>query len=152
MAAATSLKILLELAEQRTDSAAKELGRLNLHYQEAVKKLNLLVQYRQSYQVHFHAAMERGADHTGWTNFMAFMSKLDAAIAEQRQTVSYTEKKKTIGAAELLGCQRKLKSYSVLVQRQQTQRNLKLLKDEQKLQDEFALNAIYRGSFPPKED
>lgn len=152
MAISSSLKILLDLAQQRTDTAAKELGKLNLHQQEAEKKLNLLLQYRHSYQTHFHAAMEKGAGHVEWTNFMAFMEKLDAAISEQRLAVSLAQKKKAVGTDAFMDCQRKLKSYSTLVQRQQHQENHKQMKYEQKLQDEFALNATHRGPPPHREE
>lgn len=152
MATSSSLKILLDLAQQRADTAAKELGRLNLQQQEAEKKLNLLLQYRHSYQVHFQAAMENGAGHVEWTNFMAFMNKLDAAIAEQRQVVLYAQKKRSVSADAFLSCQRKLKSYATLTQRQQIQEDHAQMRFEQKLQDEFSLNAAHRDSFPPKEN
>lgn len=145
MAVSSSLKILLDLAQQRTDTAAKELGKLNLHQQEAEKKLNLLLQYRQSYQAHFHAAMDKGAGHVEWINFMAFMEKLDAAIAEQRLAVLHAQKKKAAGTDAFMNCQRKLKSYATLTQRQQHLENHKQMKYEQKLQDEFALNAVHRN-------
>ncbi len=152
MAKPSSLKILLNLAQRREDAAAKELGRLSHHQQEAEKKLNLLLQYRHSYQAHFQAATENGAGHVEWTNFMAFMNKLDAAIAEQRQVVLYAQQKRSVGAEDFLVCQRKLKSYATLVQRQQTQENQNQVKHEQKLQDEFALNASQRNSFPSREN
>ena len=152
MATSSSLKILLDLAQQRADAAAKELGRLSHHQQEAEKKLNLLLQYRHSYQAHFQAATENGAGHVEWTNFMAFMNKLDAAVTEQRQVVLYAQKKRSVGAEDFLVCQRKLKSYATLVQRQQAQENQKQMKHEQELQDEFALNALQRDSFPPREN
>lgn len=152
MATSSSLKILLDLAQRRADAAAKELGRLNSHQQEAEKKLNLLLQYRQSYQAHFQAAMEQGADQVGWSNFTAFMNKLDAAVAEQRLAVSYAQKKREICAEEFLSCQRKLKSYDTLVLRQQAALDQKQIKHEQKLQDEFALNALLRSSFSAEND
>jgi len=58
MPTTSSLKLLLDLAQQRTDSAAKKLGKLNLQQQEAEKKLNLLLQYRHSYQSHFQNSTE----------------------------------------------------------------------------------------------
>lgn len=152
MATSSSLKILLDLAQQQADTAAKELGRLNHHQQEAEKKLNLLLQYRHSYQAHFQAATENGSGHVEWTNFKAFIYKLDAAITEQRQIVLYAQKKRSVGAEDFLACQRKMKSYVALAQRQQAQENQKQMKYEQKLQDEFALNALQRDSFPPRED
>ena len=45
-----SLKKLLDLAQKQSDESAKNLGRLNYQHLEAERKLNLLLQYRQSYQ------------------------------------------------------------------------------------------------------
>jgi flagellar FliJ protein len=79
---ASSLKILLGLAQQQTDASARKLGKLNVLQLEAEKKLNLLLQYRHSYQSHFQNTTEQGIDHIEWLNFVAFMNKLDAAITE----------------------------------------------------------------------
>lgn len=147
MPTTSSLKLLLDLAQQRTDSAAKKLGKLNLQQQEAGEKLNLLLQYRHSYQSHFQNSTEKGIDHIEWLNFIAFINKLDAAITEQQQTVLYAQNKRIDGGNEFLSCQRKLKSYDTLSQRQHIEENMKQSKLEQKVQDEFASNSLHRDSF-----
>ncbi|MBS0299006.1 MAG: flagellar export protein FliJ [Proteobacteria bacterium] len=144
MATSSSLKLLLELAQQRADASAKNLGKLNFQQREAEKKLNLLLQYRHSYQSHFQNSTETGMDHIEWLNFMAFMDKLDAAITEQRQAVLHAQNKRMVGNDEFLSHQRKLKSYDTLSQRQQHAENQKQMQQEQKALDEFALNSIYR--------
>ena len=152
MPASSSLKILLNLAQQQTDALAKKLGKLNVLQQEAEKKLNLLLQYRHSYQSHFQNTTEKGIDHIEWLNFVAFMNKLDAAITEQRQAVMYAQNRKMEGGNEFLSSQRKLKSYGTLLQRQQSAENHMRMKYEQKVQDEFALNSSRHNTFPLKED
>ena len=152
MPTTSSLKLLLDLAQQRTDSAAKKLGKLNLQQQEAEKKLNLLMQYRHSYQSHFQNSSAKGIDHIEWLNFIAFINKLDAAITEQQQTVLYAQNKRIEGGNEFLSCQRKLKSYDTLSQRQHIEENQKQSKFEQKMQDEFASNSPHRDSFLHKGD
>jgi len=147
----SSLKLLLDLVQQQTDASAKKLGKLNLQLQEAEKKLNLLLQYRHSYQSHFQNATEKGINHLEWRNFIAFMDKLDAAVNEQQQVVLHAQNKKIEGGNEFLSYQRKLKSYDTLLQRQQDAENQKQMKYEQKLQDEFASNSSRRDSFSPKE-
>lgn len=142
--ATSSLKVLLELAQQQADVSAKNLGKLNAQQQEAEKKLNLLLQYRHSYQSHLQNSTEKGMDHIEWLNFIAFMDKLDAAITEQRQAVLFAQNKRMAGNDEFLSHQRKLKSYDTLSQRQQRAENQKLLQQEQKALDEFALNAFHR--------
>lgn len=144
MATSSSLKVLLELAQQQADASAKNLGRLNAQQQEAEKKLNLLLQYRHNYQSHFQNSTEKGMDHIEWLNFIAFMDKLDAAITEQRQAVLYAQNKRMTGNDEFLSRQRKLKSYDTLSQRQQHAESQKQIQQEQKTLDEFALNSFYR--------
>lgn len=147
----SSLKLLLDLVQQQTDSAAKKLGKLNLQQQEAEKKLNLLLQYRHSYQSHFQKATEKGMDHIEWHNFIAFMNKLDTAVNEQRQAVLHAQNKKIVGGNEFLFYQRKLKSYDTLSQRQHDAENQRQIKSEQKLQDEFASNSSRRNSSLSKD-
>ncbi|PSJ18664.1 flagellar export protein FliJ [Nitrosomonas supralitoralis] len=150
MPTTSSLKILLDLAQLQTDTLARKLGKLNLQQQEAEKKLNLLLQYRHSYQSHLQNSTETGIDHIEWLNFIAFMNKLDAAITEQRQAVLFAQNKKNTGNNEFLFSQKKLKSYDTLSQRKKTEEELIQLKNEQKLQDEFASNSYFRNSHPPK--
>ena len=148
----SSLKLLLELTQQQTDSSAKKLGILNSQQQEAESKLNLLLQYRHSYQSHLQNSIKKGIDHMEWLNFIAFMNKLDVAITEQRQAVLQAQSKRSAGGNEFLSHQRKLKSYDTLLKRQQNAENQRQTKYEQKLQDEFASNAFTRNSFSTKDD
>lgn len=149
---ASSLKLLLELAQQQTDASAKKLGKLSFQQQEAEKKLNLLLQYRHNYQAHLQNSIAQGIDHMEWLNFIAFMNKLDTAINEQHQAVLHAQSTRIAGSNEFLSHQRKLKSYDTLSQRQQNAENQRQTKYEQKLQDEFASNAFSRNSFPKKDN
>lgn len=146
----SSLKLLLELAQQQTDSSAKKLGILNSQQEEAERKLNLLLQYRHSYQSHLQNSIKKGIDYMEWLNFIAFMNKLDVAITEQRQAVLQAQSKRTAGGKEFLSYQRKLKSYETLSKRQQKSENQRQTKYEQKLQDEFASNSFTRSLFSTK--
>ena len=76
-----SLNRLLDLAQTRSDAAARRLGELNSRQQEAEQKLRLLLGYRQNYQARFQEFAKSGIEQTEWQNFLAFMGKLDAAIA-----------------------------------------------------------------------
>ena len=146
----SSLKLLLELTQQKTDSSAKRLGILNSQQQEAERKLNLLLQYRHSYQSHLQNSIKKGIDHMEWLNFIAFMNKLDVAITEQRQAVLQAQSKRTAAGKEFLSHQRKLKSCETLSDRQQKSENQRQTKYEQKLQDEFASNVFIRNLFSTK--
>ncbi len=146
MANSSSLKLLIELAQQQVDTSARKLGQLNYQQQEAEKKLNLLLQYRQSYQLQLQNSIANGIDQIEWRNFNAFLNKLDAAVAEQRQAVLHAKTLTNIANNEFLACQRKLKSYSTLSKRQHMAEILRQNKLEQKLLDEFAINSVWRKS------
>ncbi|MBL8497186.1 flagellar export protein FliJ [Nitrosomonas sp. JL21] len=150
--ATSSILLLLELAQKQTDASAKKLGKLNAIQQEAEKKLQLLVQYRQSYQSYLQDAIAKGVDQAELLNFMAFMTKLDAAIAEQKHALVHAQNNRMAANQEFLASQRKLKSFETLLQRQHMAENKKQLKSEQKLQDEFSANAYHRTSSAPKEN
>ena len=60
MAKQSALDTLLELAQMRTDDAAKRLGALNAQGVDMEAKLALLVQYWQEYSSRFQASMKQG--------------------------------------------------------------------------------------------
>ena len=88
MSVKPSLSTLLDFAQKESDISAKKLGQLASQQQEATEKLHLLLEYRHSYQSRFQDATKNGIDHIEWLNFITFMDKLDAAITEQRNSVS----------------------------------------------------------------
>ncbi len=138
------LKQLIRLAQKQSDQAAKKLGKLNGQYHEAKKKLNLLLQYRQSYQARLQNASQSGIGHNEWGNFIIFINTLDNAISEQRLTVKHAEHNRNIGNNEFQSCQRTLNTYDTLLQRYQQSEQLRQKKVEQKILDEFTTNQFSR--------
>lgn len=137
MSAKPSLNILIDFAQKESDVSAKKLGRLASQQQEAAEKLHLLLEYRHSYQSRFQDAAKNGIDHVEWINFITFMDKLDAAITEQRKTVTTAKANREAGGKEFQSCQRKLKSYNTLSKRYLYIETQQKMKHEQKEQDEF---------------
>ena len=137
---------MMEMEQQKPDDWARNLGQLNSRQQEVEKKLTLVLQYRQNYQLQLQSSIANGIDQIEWRNFNAFLNKLDAAVTEQRQAVLHAKTLTTIANNEFLACQRKLKSYSTLSKRQHMAETLKQNKLEQKLLDEFAINSFWRNS------
>ena len=137
-----SLKMLLDLAQNRSDAAAAELGRLNSREQEAEQKLRLLLGYRQDYQVRFQEFAKNGMDQTEWRNFRAFMVKLDAVIAEQRKVLANSRNSRLAGNNEWRAQQRKLKSYDTLSPRHERAESQRAAKREQREQDEQAIKSF----------
>ena len=137
MATTQSLKALVEFAQQKMDASAKKLGFLNAKQQEAEKKLNLLIDYRRNYQAHFVNTKNNGMNSIEWSNYLAFISKLDAAIVEQRKATISSQKETELVKTEYQDSRRKLKSYNTLLQRIKHNQTIKLEKHKQKLLDEF---------------
>ena len=137
MASTQSLKTLVEFAQQKMDASAKRLGFLNSKQQEAEKKLDLLIDYRRNYQAHFVSTKNNGMNSIEWTNYLAFIGKLDAAIVEQRKATINAQKETELIKTEYQDLRRKLKSYNTLLQRIRHNHAVKLEKHEQKLLDEF---------------
>ena len=141
-----SLKMLLDLARNRSDDAARNLERLNSEEQEAENLLRLLLDYRQDYQIRLQENARNGIDHIEWSNFLAFMAKLDAAIAEQHKAVTIFRNKTQAGRCEWHDQQRKLKSYDTLLQRHAHAESVRVTKREQREQDEQALKSFVHGN------
>jgi flagellar FliJ protein len=140
----STIQKLLDLTQKQSDDSARKLGKLNFQHQEAEKKLNLLLQYRESYQARLQSATQNGIDHIQWQNFITFIKKLDAAISEQKLAVKHAENNRDSGKNEYQSCLRKFNSYDTLSQRYQTIEKLKHKKSEQKELDEFTSNRYSR--------
>ena len=138
MAQPSSLKNLVDLAQKKSDNAAQHLAALNVSEQNAEHKLRLLLSYRDDYYARFQKSAGDGIDQTAWRNFHAFMSKLDAAIAEQRTTVTDSKNGVRAGQGEWQAEQRRLKSFGTLVQRGERAEATRSARREQREQDEHA--------------
>lgn len=147
-----SLQILLDHAQKQSDNAAKKLGQLTSYQQQAEQKLQLLLEYRHSYQSQFQDTAKNGIDQVGWLNFIAFMNKLDTAITEQRRNVMNASNNRTAGGAEFRLRQSKLKSYDTLSRRHLQAEIQQQIKHDQKEQDEYASNIAAHNQFLPKNE
>lgn len=147
-----SLNRLLDLAQTRSDAAARRLGELNSRQQEAEQRLRLLLGYRQNYQARFQEFAKSGIEQTAWQNFLAFMGKLDAAIAEQRQAAANSHTSTQAGRNEWHAQQRKLKSYGTLSQRHARAESRRAAKQEQREQDEQTSKSFAHNKVSPEHD
>lgn len=142
MAQPSTLNKLVDLAQQKTDAAARNLALLNVSTLEAEHKLRLLLTYRDDYYTRFQQAAGNGIDQAAWRNFHAFMAKLDAAIAEQRNAVTDSKRGVQTGQREWQAEQQRLKSYDTLAQRNQRAEATRSARREQREQDEHTTNAF----------
>ena len=144
MAKRSALDTLLELAQTRTDDAAKHLGALNAQGMSMEAKLALLVQYWQEYSARFQASIQQGISASDWGNYQQFLNKLDAAVVQQRELLAAMQQRVEVSRIAWQSARRTLKSYDTLAQRQMKAELLRLSRHEQKETDEYVVNAAAR--------
>lgn len=142
MARPSTLNKLVDLAQQKTDAAARNLALLNVSTLEAEHKLRLLLTYRDDYYTRFQQSAGNGVEQSAWRNFHAFMAKLDAAIAEQRNAVMDSKRGVQTGQREWQAEQQRLKSFDTLAQRSQRAEATRNARQDQREQDEYATKAF----------
>jgi flagellar FliJ protein len=140
----SALDTLLELAQTRTDDAARRLGALNTQGVDMETKLALLTEYWNEYSARFQISMQQGITAADWRNYQEFLNKLDDAIVQQREVLAATRQRVEAGQVAWQSAKRTLKSYDTLAQRQAGAEMLRMARHEQKETDERASNATAR--------
>lgn len=132
------LQSLLDLSQLRLDEATRKLGELISGQQEASKRLELIMQYREEYQSRFVATAQTGIGLDAWQNYRAFLDRLDAAVVQARELVAASERRTAAGQQEWLSKRGRLKAFDTLSQRHQSRVMHADLKQEQKGVDEHS--------------
>lgn len=138
------LQPLLDLAQTRTDDAARKLGELISSERSLEQKLTQLEDYRQEYHDRFMQAVRDGIGPDAWRNFTAFIGRLDEAITAQRMIVEQSRQQTAQGQQSWLAQRNRLKAFDTLSQRHQAGVARSEAKQEQKLTDEHAARRVSR--------
>jgi len=133
-----SLQTVLELMQDRTDEATRNLARLIASEKDAKARLDMLQKYRDEYATRFRESAQRGLSQREWHNFQQFLLRLDDAIETQRKTVATQVKNTAAGQLQWQQQRKKLKAFDTLSDRHFASEYARENKREQKLQDEFA--------------
>jgi flagellar FliJ protein len=141
----SALDTLMELAQLRTDEAARRLGAVNAQGLDMEAKLGVLIQYRSEYLARFQASMQQGITASDWRNYQDFLDKLDAAIAQQREMVALVRQRVEASEVAWQSARRTLKSYGTLAQRQARAQEQRTARHEQKETDEHASALVRSG-------
>ncbi|MBK6618112.1 MAG: flagellar export protein FliJ [Nitrosomonas sp.] len=144
MATPRTLKLLTDHARKQTDDSAIKLGKLNHKQRESEKTLKMLLDYRKSYQQQLAEYSTNAVNPIQLRNFMAFISKLDVAIAEQQKLVAHTHKNTAAGSSEFQQHRQKLKTFDTLTQKHEHKQAVSSMKHEQKQQDEHTTHNTNR--------
>lgn len=132
------LQPLLDLAQTRTDDAARRLGELIAAERDSVQKLQMLEDYRREYRDRFTEAARDGMSPDAWRNFSLFIGKLDEAINQQRRMVEQSQSRTAQGQQTWIAQRSKLKAFDALAQRHQKDMAHEDARREQKQSDEHA--------------
>ena len=138
MTARFHLQPLLDLANTRTDEAARKLGELVAAERDVEQKLKMLEDYRQEYNERFVQAARDGLSPDAWRNSSAFINTLDDAIAAPRKVVEQSRATTAEGQQAWLAQRTKLKAFDTLSQRHQQVVSRQEARQEQKQSDEHA--------------
>jgi len=132
------LQPLLDLAQTRTDEAARQLGELVAAERDVAQKLQMLEDYRREYNDRFVEAAREGLSPDAWRNYGAFITRLDEAILAQRKLAEQSQQLIAQGQQHWLAQRNKLKAFDTLSQRHQAGLAHIEARQEQKMADEHA--------------
>lgn len=138
MAKPSVLPTLIELATRESDEAAKRLATALRAHEEARQKLDLLLGYQRDYAERCQTSLAQGMSATQFSNYRAFMQKLDQAIAGQDRVVVDALARVDQARAAWCAAEQKKLSYATLNDRAcKEQLRIDAIR-EQKQNDEFA--------------
>ncbi|AYC32529.1 flagella biosynthesis chaperone FliJ [Pseudomonas cavernae] len=135
---AKRLQPVIEMAERDEREAARQLGHQQGLVKQAEAKLGELERYRGDYQQQWLSEGQRGVSGQWLMNYQRFLSQLETAIGQQRQSTNWH--RDNLNKARELWQQRyaRLEGLRKLVQRYQDEARLAADKREQRLLDELS--------------
>lgn len=139
----SSMTMLIELAQEAVDTAAKQMQQIAKERDAAQAQTNMLHEYRQDYALRLQQATSTGLSASNYHNFRRFIATLDDAISQQNKFVAQLDAKLTAGREQWLAEKRRLNSYEALQARERRQWQLQENRREQRASDEFSAN-LYR--------
>jgi flagellar FliJ protein len=143
---AARLTPVIAMAERAEREAAVQLGRCQGLLSQAQTKLGELERYRGDYQQQWISEGQRGVSGQWLMNYQRFLSQLEVAIGQQRQTLDWHSN--NLDKVREVWQQRyaRLEGLRKLVQRYQEEARQAEDKREQKLLDELAQRLSTRAS------
>ena len=130
------LQSLLDLSQLRLDEAGRKLGELIAGEQEASRRYDLLVQYREEYRSRFVAAAQNGLSPGEWQNYASFLARLDEAIKQAHSAMPHTKQRTVAGQQEWVSKRGRVKAFDTLSDRHRSRVAYQDQRQEQKASDE----------------
>lgn len=129
-------KQLLQLAEEKEQSAALKLAQLQGTYSHQQKQLTALINYKGQYQHDMFIPGQTVTSASRLHEYYGFLENLDKAIAQQKHSLQQVEL--TVNRQRLAWMQENQQSqiYRKLLERMQEEENIRVRKQEQFIMDE----------------
>ena len=122
----------------KADRAAREFGRAQSQLQDEQKRLDQLRDFRADYQGRLTGSSEATMDAFRLQDFNAFLSRIDAAIDQQRQQVEEVERQLQLARQHWDEERGRADAMGKVVQQQRDTDNRREVKREQSQEDELA--------------
>lgn len=135
---------LKNIAQKSVDNTLIKLKKANDDYNNAKAQLDMLNDYYTEYQQKLTDALTLGIKGNELNNFNAFLFTIEKGILQQQQLLATLKMKQKQIIDKLNECQKKIKVYSNLLEKQQQQYLQQQNRLQQKLTDEFAQQQIAR--------
>ncbi|GBG12565.1 flagellar FliJ protein [Novimethylophilus kurashikiensis] len=135
---------LVKFAEERSEAAAQELQRHRIQLNQAEEKLKQLQGFLADYQARLGHTAGQGVTVQTLIDFQQFIGKLEIAIRSQSEEVVRCRQRWENAQEIWMERERELKAYLALRDRHDREEIRKDNRRDQRLQDEFAQNALRR--------
>ncbi|NLJ63617.1 MAG: flagellar export protein FliJ [Alcaligenaceae bacterium] len=140
----TSLKSLIDLAENNIEQQTQRLQKLNGERQQADQQLNALRQYREDYSNRLLQASQNGVSMSNYHNFYRFIGTLDQAITQQNSLLEHIDQKIAAQQQQWFAAKQRLNAYQALQDRRDTEQAQHRQRQEQRINDELSAAMHYR--------
>lgn len=146
MSKTPALNVLIDVANEAVDDAAKSMQKAAADRDKAQAQLEMLHNYRLDYAQRLQASAQGGVTASNYLNFRRFLATLDDAISQQNNMVAQSETRLEAGRQQWVAEKRRLSAYEALSSRQRQQVALREARREQRASDELASN-LFRRSY-----
>jgi len=148
------LQPLIEFAEERSKSAARELQHTREQWTQAEEKLHQLEVYLAEYRTRLAGNAAGGMVVNVMLDFQRFIAKLELAINTQSEEVVRCQQRWQVAQQSWQEREREVKAYYVLRTRHQLEEQRAENRRDQRQQDESAQNIARRHAaeeIPPQK-
>jgi flagellar FliJ protein len=146
MAHPSSLQVLVDLAEHRSQEVARNLALLITRGEQGEVKLQLLRNYLHEYRVRLDDTVREGLDGERLRNYLSFIARLERAIAEQAADVASAKARIDREKERWREQERERRTFETLLERRRSEGQRLEARLQQKQLDELATRAVTQRS------